>query len=76
MPYIAIKSYPRDKESRDRLAEKIRQDVMEICHLPASAVTIGYEEIRPEDWEETVVKAEIEPNMDKMLIVKGEKVAD
>ena len=31
------------------------------------------EEVKPEDWKEQVEIPEIEPNMDKMMIVSGEK---
>ncbi len=73
MPYIAIKSFPKDAETKRKLVEKINQDLMEICGLPQKAVTISYEEVAPEDWEEQVVKAEIAPKADKMYIVSGEK---
>ncbi len=73
MPYIAIKSYPKDAELKRKLVEKINQDLLEIYGLPQKAVTISYEEVAPEDWEEQVVKAEIIPNEEKMYIVSGEK---
>ena len=73
MPYIAIKSFPKDAETKKKLVEKINQDLLEICNLPPQAVTISYEEVAPDDWENDVVKAQIEPNMDKMYIVGGEK---
>ena len=73
MPQIAIKSYPKDEATKQKLVEKINQDLMEICGLPQGAVTISYEEVAPEKWEEQVVKQEIEPNTEKMYILKGEK---
>lgn len=73
MPYIAIKSYPKDEETKKKLVEKINEDLMEICGLPQGAVTISYEEVKPEDWEEQVVKKEIRPNEEKMYILSGEK---
>ena len=73
MPYIAIKSYPKDEETKKKLVEKINEDLMEICGLPQGAVTISYEEGKPEDWEEQVVKKEIRPNAEKMYILGGEK---
>ena len=45
MPYIAIKAYPKDEETKKRTV----------------------------DWKEQVEIPEIEPNMDKMMIVSGEK---
>ncbi len=73
MPYIAIKSYPKDEKIKKALVEKINQDILEIIGCPEHAVTISYEEIEPEKWQETVVKPEIEPKADKMMIVSGQK---
>ena len=73
MPYIAIKSYPKDEAVKKALVEKINQDLLEIVGCHEHAVTISYEEIEPEKWKETVVKTEIEPKADKMYIVSGEK---
>ena len=40
---------------------------------PPEAITISIEEIAPENWVDEVVKPEIEPNSDKMLILNGKK---
>lgn len=73
MPYIAIKAYPKDEETRKRLVDKINQDILEIWGCPSQAVTISVEEVQPEEWNEKIVKAEIEPEKDKMMILSGEK---
>ena len=73
MPYIAIKAHPRDMELKKQLVEKINQDLMEIFECPQHAVTISFEEVTAEDWQEKVVKPLIEPNEDKMMIRSGEK---
>lgn len=73
MPYIAIKSYPKDEETKKLLVEKINDVVMEVVGCPPQAITISLEEILPEDWEDKIVKPEIEPNLDKMRILSGER---
>jgi len=73
MPYIAIKSYPKDEETKKKLVERIDEVLQEVLGCPSKAVTVSYEEITPEEWVETVVKPEIELKMDKMYIVSGEK---
>ena len=73
MPYIAIKSFPKDEETKKRVAERINQVILEEVGCPPQAVTISYEEITPEEWKEKVVKPEIEPKADIMMIVSGEK---
>ena len=73
MPYIAIKCYPKDEETKKAMVNKINEAFLEIWGCPPEAITISLEEIAPENWKETVVKPEIEPNMDKMMIVSGQK---
>lgn len=73
MPYIKIKGYPKDQETKKRLAERINQALLEVWGCPQEAITISIEEIKPENWEESVVKPEIQPNTDKMYILNGEK---
>lgn len=73
MPYIAIKSYPKDEETKKLLVEKINDVVMEVVGCPAQAITISLEEIAPEDWEVKVKIPEIEANLDKMMILSGER---
>ena len=73
MPYIAIKSYPKEEETKKLLVEKINDVVMEVVGCPPQAITISLEEILPEEWEEKIVKPEIEPNLDKMMILSGER---
>ena len=73
MPYIAIKAYPKDEETKKRTVDRINQVLLEEWGCPAAAVTTSLEEVKPEDWKEQVEIPEIEPNMDKMMIVSGEK---
>ena len=73
MPYIAIKAYPKDETTKKAMVEKINAAFLEIWGCPPEAITISMEEISPDDWKETVVKQEIEPNMNKMMIVSGKK---
>ncbi len=73
MPYIAIKGYPKDDETKKRIAEKVNEAFLEIWGCPQEAISLSVEEISPDDWEEKVVKCEIEPNKEKMLIFSGQK---
>ena len=73
MPYIHIQAYPKDEEIKNRVAEKINQIFLEEWGCPQKALTISVEEIQPDDWKETVVEKEINPKLDKMMIVSGEK---
>lgn len=73
MPYIAIKSFPKDEETKKRVVEKINQIFIEEWGCPPQAITISLDEINPENWNNDIVKPEIEPNMDKVMIFNGEK---
>ena len=58
MPYVAVKMYPKDEETRKKLAEKLCETVMEVTGCPAEAVTVSLEEVAPEDWVATVKEPE------------------
>lgn len=73
MPYVAIKAYPKDQATKEKIAERINEALMDILGCPPQAITISIEDVTPEDWVEQIVKPEIEPNKDKMLILSGEK---
>jgi len=73
MPYIAIKAYPKDEATKQAVVEKINQVFLETWGGPPQAITISVEEVAPELWQEQVVKPEIEPKLDKIMILNGEK---
>lgn len=73
MPYIAIKAYPKDKETKERVVEKINAVFLEEWGCPPEAITISMEEIVPAEWEEKVLRPEIEPKADAMMIRSGKK---
>lgn len=74
MPYIAIKSYPKDEKTKEEVVKKINEVFLELWGCPQEAITISVEEITPEEWPEKVLKTEIEPKMDKMMILSGKKL--
>lgn len=74
MPYIAIKAKPKDEAAKKELVRRINQAVLEVWGCPQEVITISMEEIAPDLWKDTVVKNEIEPNADKMMIRYGEKL--
>ena len=73
MPYISIKSYPKDDEAKKRTADGIVRVLLENRICAEEAITISWEEVFPDDWEEKVVEKEIDPNRDKMLILAGKE---
>ena len=73
MPYVAVKMWPKDEDTKKVLAEKISKAVQEAIGCPPMAVTVSLEEIAQDKWVETV-GPELEAKKDKMYIVKGESV--
>ncbi len=73
MPYIAIKAYPKDEEIKKKVVDEINEVFMKYWGCPQEAIFISMEEFAPENWEEKVVKTEIQTNIDKMMILSGEK---
>ena len=74
MPYIAIKANPKDEATKKELVRRINEVLLDVWGCPQGVVTISMEEIAPDAWQDTVVKREIEPNADKMMIRYGEKL--
>ena len=73
MPYIAIKTYPKDEETKRKLVEDINKVVLDVWGCPQNAISISQESIDPTEWDEKVQKPQVEANKDKMYILNGEK---
>ena len=73
MPYIAIKAYPKDEETKKKVVDEINEVFVKYWGCPREAISISLEEFAPEVWEEKVVRPEIEKKADKMMIISGEK---
>jgi len=73
MPYIAVKSIPKDEETVRRVIDKINQLFLEEWGCPPQAISISYEEIPKEEWKEKVADAEMADRADAMVILNGEK---
>lgn len=73
MPYIAIRCYPKDEETKKKVVEKINEVFLENWGCPPEAITISLEEVRPEDWNDKVVKPLIEPAEPFVRIRNGKK---
>ena len=73
MPYIRIKAYPKDEETKKTIVEGINKVFLNHWGCPPEAINISIEEVAPEDWDAQVKEKEIIPNMDKMMIVDGVK---
>lgn len=60
MPHIIVKMFPgRTDEQKMDLAEKITKAVVEAINIDEKSISISYEEIPREKWEEEVYKPDI-----------------
>jgi 4-oxalocrotonate tautomerase len=60
MPHVIVKLWPGQSEERKaRLAERIAQDVIDVLGYGEESVSVAMEEIRAEDWAESVYKPDI-----------------
>ncbi len=74
MPFITVKAYPMDEETKRRTAEEILEVFRKTWGAEPDWVTVSMEDVDPDDWDEQVVKGEILPGMDKVMILNGKKL--
>ena len=74
MPYIQIRAYPKDEAIKKRVAERIKNVFLEEWGCPEKAISVSFEEFKPEEWEEKVDKPIVERNKDRMYILKGQEM--
>ena len=72
MPHIIVKLYPgRSEQQKARLAEQIVKDVVVTLGIGEESVSVAMEEVKPEDWAETVYRPDIADNWDKLYRKPG-----
>lgn len=67
MPHIDVNLFPgRTQEQKQKLAEKIVEDAMDILGSPREALSVSMHEVAPENWNN-----DIADKVDKDSIVVG-----
>ena len=52
MPHVIVKLWPgKSEEQKARLAGKIARDVMDVFDYGEESVSVGFEEIKSQDWK-------------------------
>lgn len=55
MPHIRVQLFPgRDEETKKKMADKLRDSAQEAIGCPKEAICVSVEEVKPEDWNDTV----------------------
>ena len=72
MPHVIIKLWPGKSEAqKQRLADKITKDVMDVFHNGEESVSVAMEEVSSKDWSEQVYKPDIQAKQDKLYKKPG-----
>ncbi|WP_159981320.1 MULTISPECIES: tautomerase family protein [unclassified Novosphingobium] len=60
MPHIIVKLWPgKSAQQKQALSDAIAQSVMDHLGYSEDAISIGFDEVAPEAWDDQVVKSEI-----------------
>ena len=60
MPHVHVKMYPgRTGEQKKALTDRIVKAMDETMGIEPKWISVSYEEIEPEEWDESVVKPDI-----------------
>jgi 4-oxalocrotonate tautomerase len=77
MPHVVVKLWPGESEQqKTRLAEAITKDVMDILHYGEGSVSVAVEEVKSQDWVETVYKPDIKASGAKLYKKPGYNETD
>jgi 4-oxalocrotonate tautomerase len=72
MPHVIVKLWTgKSEQQKNRLAEAITKDIMDILHYGEESVSVAMEEVKSQDWVEKVYKPEIKDNLDKLYKKPG-----
>jgi 4-oxalocrotonate tautomerase len=77
MPHVIVKLWPgKSEKQKQRLADAITKDVMEILHYGEESISVAMQEVKPQDWAEQVYRPEIESNIERLYKKPGYDVED
>jgi 4-oxalocrotonate tautomerase len=72
MPHVLVKLWPGKSEAqKQRLADKIAQDVMEVLNYGEESVSVALEEIKSSDWAKRVYQPDIKAKWDTLYKKPG-----
>jgi 4-oxalocrotonate tautomerase len=75
MPHVIVKLWPgKSEQQKQRLADAIAKDVMEILHYGEESVSVAFEEISAGEWAEKVYRPDILKNAKSLYKKPGYKM--
>lgn len=66
MPYIAIKTIPKDEKTKRNAVEQIEKIVLDTWGCPPEAITISVEEVTSDEFRTKIREQEVIAKMDKV----------
>ena len=72
MPHVSIKLYPgRTREQKLQLTERIVAAMEETIGARPESISVAFEEVSAEDWDEQVVRPVIADKLDRVVKLPG-----
>ena len=72
MPHVVVKLWPgKSEQQKQRLAERIARDVMEVLNYGDESVSVAFEEVESWDWKEQVYTPDIVGGADRLYKKPG-----
>ena len=72
MSHVIVKLWPgKSEQQKNRLAEAIIKNVMDILHYGEESVSVAMEEVKSQDWIEKVYRPDIRNQWDKLYKKPG-----
>ena len=72
MPHVIVKLWPgKSEQQKARLADKIAKDVMDVLDYGEESVSVGFEEVKSQDWKEKVYTPDIQAKWDQIYKKPG-----
>jgi 4-oxalocrotonate tautomerase len=77
MPHVIVKLWPGKSEAqKDRLAERITKDVMDVLHYGEESVSVAVEELSAKDWKKKVYEPDIASHPERLYKEPGYDVSE
>ena len=72
MPHVIVKLWPgKSEKQKQRLADAITKDVMEILPYGEESISVAMQEVKPQDWAKQVYRPEIQSNIEQLYKKPG-----
>lgn len=72
MPHVVVKMKAgRTEEMKQRLADQIAKDVVQILGTKETSVSVAIEDVPPDEWTSRVYDAEIAPALNSLYKKPG-----